>query len=194
MTLTDEYMDQIASAVMQTQACERIASESIYILGHSLGAVIAPRVAQCFPSLVRGVILMAPPARPLYRCAIGQMRYLDEVRARDGADAKDREESEKAIRQMEAAAALADQPSLPRSTDAALLPFGVGAAYWLDYRTYAPIQTAKELGKPLLILQGARDYQVTVKNGYEIWRSALEGHSHASLKVYDEMNHLYVRG
>lgn len=194
MTLTDEYMDQAVSAVMQAQACERIASESIYILGHSLGAVIAPRVAQCFPGLVRGVILMAPPARPLYRCAIGQMRYLDEVRARDGADAKDREESEKDISQMEAAAALADQPCLPRSTKAALLPFGVGAAYWLDYRIYMPMKTAKELGKPLLILQGARDYQVTVENDYGSWRSALEGHSHALLKVYNEMNHLFVRG
>lgn len=194
MTLTDEYMDQAASAVMQAQASERIASESIYILGHSLGAVVAPRVAQCFPRLVRGVILMAPPARPLYHCAIGQMRHLAEVRARDGADAKDREESETAIRRMEVAAVLADQPDLPRSTKAALLPFGVGAAYWLDYRSYMPMQMAKELGKPLLILQGARDYQVTVEDDYDSWRSALEGHSQASTKVYDEMNHLFVRG
>lgn len=112
MTLTDEYMDQAASAVMQTQACEPIASESIYILDHTLEAVIVSSVAHCFPGLVRGVILVALPARPLYRCIIGQMRYLDEVRARDGVDAKDREESEKDIRQMEVVAAQADQTCL----------------------------------------------------------------------------------
>lgn len=194
MTLTDEYLDQAASAVMQAQACERIAAERIYILGHSLGAVVAPRVAECFSGLVHGVILMAPPGRPLYRCAIEQMRYLNEVRARDGAYANEQEEFEKEISQLEAAAALADQPCLPRSTKASLLPFNVGAPYWLDYRTYMPIQTAKHLGKPLLILQGARDYQVTLKNDYSGWCNALEGHSQASLKVYSEMNHLFVRG
>ena len=194
ITLTDEYMDQAVSAIMQAQACERIATESIYILGHSLGAVVAPRVAECFPGPVRGVILMAPPARPLYRCAIEQMRYLNEVRARDGANAKEQEESEKEIRRLEAAAALADHPCLPRSTKASLLPFDVGAPYWLDYRTYMPVQTAKKLGKPLLILQGARDYQVTLENDYASWCSALEDYSQASLKVYSEMNHLFVRG
>ena len=50
---------------------------NIFILGHSQGAGTMPRILSKAPSsLVRGSILLAPPARPLTDIAIDQYEYL----------------------------------------------------------------------------------------------------------------------
>ncbi|MGQ0422952.1 hypothetical protein ACT4US_35325, partial [Bacillus sp. HC-Mk] len=58
---------------------EGIDPNNIFILGHSLGAGTMPRILSKAPSsLVRGSILLAPPARPLTDIAIDQYQYLGE--------------------------------------------------------------------------------------------------------------------
>jgi uncharacterized protein len=67
-----------------------------------------------------------------------------------------------AIEAMTSRAKLVDSAELSAATPASELPFGAPAAYWLDLREYHPAEVAAGLGKPILIVQGARDYQVTV--------------------------------
>ena len=55
-------------------------------------------------------------------------------------------------------------PICRRQPRPARLPFGLPGAYWLDLRDYDPVATAAALDKPMLILQGGRDYQVTVED------------------------------
>lgn len=56
---------------------EGIDPNNIFILGHSQGAGTMPRILSKAPSsLVRGSILLAPPARPLTDIAIDQYEYL----------------------------------------------------------------------------------------------------------------------
>ena len=56
-------------------------------------------------------------------------------------------------------AALAGSPGLSPATPASELPFGLPASYWLDLRDYDPVATAAALDKPMLILQGGRDFR-----------------------------------
>ncbi|MGA2156363.1 MAG: alpha/beta fold hydrolase, partial [Bryobacteraceae bacterium] len=65
--------------------------------------------------------------------------------------------------------------------------------YWLDLRGYDPVAQAAKITRPLLILQGERDYQVTMKD-FEIWKAALAGHANVTLKSYPALNHLFVEG
>jgi hypothetical protein len=46
---------------------------------------------------------------------------------------------------------------------------------------------------PLLILQGERDYQVTLKD-FQNWKDALAGQSNVTLKTYPDLNHLFISG
>lgn len=46
---------------------------------------------------------------------------------------------------------------------------------------------------PILVLQGGRDYQVTVKD-YDRWKAGLEGQSFATLKWFPEVDRLFVAG
>ncbi|MEV7924048.1 hypothetical protein [Kitasatospora sp. NPDC088779] len=70
-------------------------------------------------------------------------------------------------------AALVAGPELMPDTPSELLPFGLSAAYWLDLRAYDPVATATALAGPMLILQGGRDYQVTVADDLTRWQAAL---------------------
>jgi uncharacterized protein len=88
----------------------------------------------------------------------------------------------------------ADSPDLSPSTPDSELPFGVPAPYWLDLRDYDPAAAAAALGKPVLIIQGGRDYQATVADDLAGWKAGLAGHPDVTIRVYDADNHLFFPG
>ena len=49
------------------------------------------------------------------------------------------------------------------------------------------------LGKPMLILQGERDYQVTMVD-FVRWKEALAGRDDVKLISYPHLNHLFIEG
>jgi hypothetical protein len=89
---------------------------------------------------------------------------------------------------------LADSPELSASTPASELPFGVPASYWLDLRGYKPVEVAAALGKPILILQGGRDFQATVADDLTGWKAGLIHCPDVTIRVYDPDNHLFFPG
>jgi hypothetical protein len=45
----------------------------------------------------------------------------------------------------------------------------------------------------MLILQGERDYQVTMKD-FDLWKSALGSQSNVTFRTYPKLNHLFIAG
>jgi hypothetical protein len=58
---------------------------------------------------------------------------------------------------------------------------------------YDPLATAQALTIPVLILQGGRDYQVTLKD-FVRWQAALQGRTNATFRHYPTLNHLFIDG
>jgi fermentation-respiration switch protein FrsA (DUF1100 family) len=50
---------------------------------------------------------------------------------------------------------------------------------------------AAKLPQPMLILQGERDYQVSVQY-FEGWKEGLTSKSNASFILYPDLNHLFM--
>ena len=73
------------------------------------------------------------------------------------------------------------------------LPLGVPGAYWLSLRDYHPDLVAAKLSLPLLVLQGERDYQVTMAD-FALWKKNLAAKQNAVLKSYPKLNHLFMEG
>jgi hypothetical protein len=69
---------------------------------------------------------------------------------------------------------------------------GAPPAYWLDLKGYNPAEKAKALGRPMLILQGERDYQVSMKD-FELWKAAVGSAKGVTTKSYPALNHLFVQ-
>ena len=86
------------------------------------------------------------------------------------------------------------QPNLAPSTPTADLLFGWPASYWLDLRGYKPVGTAAALNRPILILQGGRDYQVTVEDDLARWQAGLAHRPEVTVRVHDAADHLFFRG
>ena len=98
------------------------------------------------------------------------------------------------IERLAEQARLVDSPKLSESTPSDQLPFGVPATYWLDLRPHTPVAVAASLDCPILFLQGGRDYQVTVDDDLERWKTGLAGRPNVTFRLYPADKHLLFPG
>jgi uncharacterized protein len=186
-TLTDEYVPAAVAAIRALRDDPAVDAGRVFVAGHSAGGTVAPRVAAAEPP-VAGLVIMAGGAQPMHWAAVRQLRYLASL---DGAAAQS---SAAAAEVMTRQAELIDSPGLTAGTPASELPFGVPAPYWLDLRGYDPAAAAAALGRPMLIVQGARDYQVTLADDLSRWQAALAARPDVTIKVFEADNHLFFPG
>ena len=156
-----------------------------YVIGHSQGALMAPRIAQRAPELA-GIVLLAAPSRPLHEIYVQQLEYLAALS--DGIDDEERAKIE--AERVKAAAVATLKPDSPAETNLLNLP----ARYWIDLRGYDPVAVAETIPQPMLILQGERDYQVTLPGDYARWHDAFVDDARVELQTYDTLNHLMIAG
>jgi uncharacterized protein len=182
-TLTDEYAPAALAAVQLLREHEAVGR--IFLLGHSLGGTVAPRIAAEAPEIA-GLVLLAGGAQPLHWAAVRQLRYLASLNP--GAT------PEAAIEGITRQAERVDSPDLSPSTPSEELPFGVPAPYWLDLRARNAPATAATLDMPILIAQGGRDYQITVSDDLARWQAALADRPQVTIQIYDADNHLFFPG
>jgi dienelactone hydrolase len=187
ITVVQEYVTHASAAIHLLQAHPDVDAGRVFVLGHSLGGTLAPRVAAGEPS-VAGVVILAGGTQPLHWAAVRQVRYLASL------DPDTAAASKPIIEAMSDQARLVDDPDLSTSTPASELPFGVPVSYWLDLRDYKPVEVAAALDKPILILQGRRDYQATIADDLAGWKSGLAHQSGVTITIYDKDNHLFFPG
>jgi uncharacterized protein len=186
-TVDDEYLHHAVAAVHLLREQPSVDPHKVFVLGHSLGGTVAPCIALAEPA-VAGLVLLAAGAQPMHWAAVRQLRYLASL------DPTTAGASQPVIDTIMRQAQTVDSPNLSPATPANDLPFGVPAAYWLDLRGYNPVTLAAKLGKPMLILQGGRDYQVTIADDLDRWRAGLADHPDVTIRVYDADNHLFFPG
>ncbi len=166
-TFDTESVDDAISAVQLAKSLPGIDSTKIYVLGHSLGGMLVPRIAQRLNDTehLAGVISLAGATRKLQNMIEEQVAYLSSITGTH-MDAK-----------AEAAKMMSAQPQSYRDFEAA----------------YDPVGVAKTLKLPILILQGERDYQVTMED-FGNWRMGLMRNPNVRFKSYPYLNHLLQEG
>lgn len=186
LTVDDETISDARAAALVFAKEAKVDPARIFLLGHSLGAYLAPRIASG-DSQIDGIVLLAGNTRPIEQLAVDQVRYLASLKGDPS------EEEQKQIAAVEEAAKKIESPNLKPGDTVTFLGGNSPATYWLDLRDYQPLETAAQLKIPILILQGGRDYQVTPAN-FDDWKKALGGRSNATLKLYPDLNHLFIAG
>lgn len=185
-TVKDEVIDDAVAAVRLLSGTPGIDPKRIFVLGLSLGGTLAPRIAQAAGADVAGLVIMAGAVRPLDQLLIEQSRYLAM------ADGKVSPGEQAQIDRFEQLAAAVKQLK-PGDPPPAVPGVDVPTSYWLDLRAYNPAEAAAALKIPMLILQGARDYQVTTVD-FDLWKRALGTRKDVTLKLYPALNHLFMSG
>lgn len=184
-TMADEYLPHATAAVRMLRQQPGVDPARVYLVGHSGGGKAAPRVAAAEAS-VAGLVIMAGDTLPLSQSAVRVARYLADVGSGDDMSA--------AVDSIARQAARVEAADLSPATPAADLLFGWSAAYWLDLREYDQVAVAAAVDKPMLILQGRRDYQVTVDGDLPRWQAGLAGRPDVTVRIYDGEDHLFFTG
>lgn len=184
-TVKEEVVDDAVAAVKKMRETTGIRADRVFVLGHSLGGMLAPRIAAADPSIA-GLILMAGAVKPLEQSIVDQTRYMALV---DGKITADEQAALDAVVKL-----AADVRALKPSDPPIVSPgFSAPASYWLDLRGYDPPASASLLKQPMLVLQGERDYQVTMDD-FAAWQRALGSRANVQLKSYPALNHLFIAG
>lgn len=142
-TVAEETTDDAVSAV---RLAWKMGFRNIFVLGHSLGAGCAPAIAAKVSDgadckAVKGIIMLAAPARKMTDIIESQLDIISEYNTPE------------TIRELRKTMA-----SLPESYLAEL-----------DYDRRTAIEELSSKNIPALLLQGERDYQVTMQD-LNLWR------------------------
>jgi dienelactone hydrolase len=187
LTVKDETIDDVLAAVANLRGgTPTIDPARIFVIGHSLGGMLIPRIAAADPRIA-GFVSMAGATNELPATMARQTRYLVEASGRITPEGQKQIEAMEEL--VKTVAALT-----PADADDPKMIQGAPASYWLDLRGYDPPTAAKSITRPLLILQGERDYQVTMADDFVKWKAALDGKSNVTFHTYPVLNHLFMPG
>jgi hypothetical protein len=175
--LNKEVVDDVLFAANYLREQKNIDADKIYVLGHSLGGMMLPRIGTKDTQLA-GLIFMAAPARNLADAIIEQMDYLTTLKP----------ENKKSYDRMREDFVRLKTKWYDSSTNARYLPFGLAPSYWMDVDQYKQTEVVKNVLQPMLFLQGDADYQVTVED-FELWKTALKHNNNATYKLFPRLHH-----
>jgi hypothetical protein len=139
VSVESETIEDAIAAVGVLRARPEVDAERLVVLGHSLGALLAPEIAARAGG-VSALVLLAAPGRPLPDLILEQLRGR-------GAKPGELDALEAKVRAL---------PTLT-PTEPVL---GVPAAYWQDLAKRNEFAAARALGRPVLLLRGTEDHQV----------------------------------
>ncbi len=148
----------------------------IFLLGHSLGAYLLPEIAKENPS-VAGLIMLAPPARPLAKVMEDQLKYISKLSPSSATEING------LIKKME----LLQEHKLP--SDEFVL--GAPASYYYKLEKYDPMEILKTINKPVLICKGEKDYQVSMKD-FEMFKEVFGKDPLFTFKLYPNLSHIFT--
>jgi uncharacterized protein len=179
----DETTDDAVAAVAALREVDGVDRDRVFVLGHSQGGMLAPRIAEASGD-VAGLVMLAAPARPLLDLLPEQNRYLF------AADGEIVPAEQQFLDSLDASIARIRSGG---PMDARDTPLGLPVAYWRGLDAIDPVADALAIDIPILLLQGGRDFQV-VDADWQRWRRALADRPDTSFKHYPALNHLGIAG
>ena len=164
----------------------RIDSNKLFIAGHSLGGMLAPRI-DAEGGNFAGIIIMAGSPRKLEEIIMSQN---DEV-------LKSLNKFLQMIAKKQIAALSSKLENLYDLTDEEakskkILGKYTRAYYLKEMGEHPAINYLQELDKPVFILQGEKDVQATVENDFNEYKNLLANKPNVTFKLYPNLNHLFM--
>lgn len=183
--INTEVIEDAINAVTILKKNPLFKESKVFIVGHSLGAMCAPLIASKSKQ-VNGIVLLAGNARPLEDVVLEQYNYIFGLDSIDKDEKKQLEEITQQIKTLKDSKAL-------KTAKAEDLPLNLDSKYWQSLVKYNQVQVAKKVKQPILVLQGERDYQVTMTD-FNLWKQNLSDKPKNQFISYQTLNHLFMKG
>lgn len=183
-TIYDEVLEDVSYAIDLAATDERVDGSKIYVIGHSLGGMLAPKIATDNPE-VAGIVSLAGSPRHLEDIILDQVT--DALELQTNLTEEDKAYTLTQYNEMIQSIKNIDNENLG---DAIL---GATGYYWKSLNEIDTKSLVKELKIPMLFLQGSEDFQVYADVDFEEWKTILEGNENASFVLYEGLNHLFMQ-
>jgi hypothetical protein len=174
-TVDAEVIEDAVAAIRLLGTMPSVAQDRIFIVGHSLGARLAPEIANKAGN-VAGIVMLAPLGRNLAKLIVEQTRSLGQA---SGGRLTEIE------KQADELSAHKMQP-----TDTF---FSLPASYFYDLDARDEVAIARSLNLPILILHGSQDFPI-VDEDIRDWQIGLKGRARVQVKTLPSLNHLFIAG
>lgn len=187
ITVHEETIDDAIRASKLLKDDTRLDPNNIYVVGHSLGGMLAPRIAVEGGDFA-GIISLAGSPRPLWEIIYDQnMDLLEEVPNKSA-----KQEQAQKINNEYKKAQQIEKMTTEESLEETI--FGLPAYYFKEMDSHRPKELISELNIPILILQGEDDFQVYMEKDFVRWQDVLQDYEDdATFISYPDLNHFFVQ-
>ncbi|MBQ1507970.1 MAG: alpha/beta fold hydrolase [Erysipelotrichaceae bacterium] len=184
-TAKEETIDDAILAVDLLKKDPRIDHERIYVLGHSMGAMLAPRIdaegADC-----KGLILLAGTP---FRMEDIVVRQLGQAAGKGLLGKIVTWEQKVYGKKFEGLYDMPDEEAKKKKWAGGLTLY-----YFKEMGRKTADEYLLESEKPVLILQGGKDFQVLADEDYKVFQERLKDRPNTFFKLYPALNHVFVEG
>ncbi len=184
-TVKTETIDDALRAIDLLKKDPRIDPDRVFLLGHSLGAMLAPRI-DAEGGNVKGLILMA-----------GSPYRLEEIVLRQLKQSAGGKSALKWIVGLEYRIFSGKFDGLYQMSDEEAKKKKFAGNLSLYYFKEMGQKTAAEYllesGKPVMLLQGGKDFQVLAEDDFRRFQTLLAGRENTVFRLYPELNHIFVQ-
>jgi dipeptidyl aminopeptidase/acylaminoacyl peptidase len=183
-TVKEETVDDALLAANLLRNDNRIDSEKIFVLGHSLGGMVAPRI-DAEGGNFAGIIILAGSPR----------RFADIWHDQALASIETLPENDKITGQAQINEIMSYFDLFKNMTDEEAKRYtliGATGYYYKDLDSYPSNGYLINTNKPVLIMQGEKDFQVLADKDYAQYQTLLGGKANVTFKLYPGLNHLFM--
>ena len=185
ITVREEVIEDALLATELLRQDPRIDGEKLFIIGHSMGGMLAPRI-DAEGGNYAGLVLLAGSPRKLEDILMEQTREITDGMPRflrwflDGQNRKLRES-------FEGLYELSDEEAKAKSMGG-----GTTLYYFKEMGQKPPAMYLAKHQKPILVMQGEKDVQVKAGRDFAAYRELLKHNPNAEFRLYPGLNHAFV--
>ena len=185
ITVKEETIEDavLAAEILRSEPC--VDSGKIFIIGHSMGAMLAPRI-DAEGGDFAGLILMA-----------GTPHTLEEVLRRQNREMMKTSGSligwivKKQVNKLEKLFVPMYEMS-DEEARATKVMNGTTLYYFKEMGEHPAADYLLANEKPVLVMQGSRDFQVSVEEDFNAYKDILKDRPNVTYKLYEGLNHCFV--
>lgn len=184
MSVREETIEDVLLALRLLRSDKRIDSNNIFLLGHSMGAMLAPRI-DAEGGNVKALIMMAGTPHRLEEIVLRQLRQSRSGNPMLGIVTGIEEKY--FARRFKGLYDLSDEDAKKKK-----FAGNVTLYYFKEMGQKTAADYLLESSKPALIMQGGRDFQVLADDDFKAFKELLAGRDNITYRLYPELNHCFV--
>lgn len=176
-TVDEEVLSDAKLAIEELKKDSRF--DDVYVLGHSLGAMLAPRVAKD-EGVKKVAMLSASTMKFTDIIYTQQMEYLDSGEVNKSVAEFQKKEITKIKEQID---------NMTEKTKGNF--FSMPASYVYSVNQVNPVEDIKASNFDILLAHGSKDFQIK-KDELDKFKKALNGRERVAYKLYEGLNHMMM--